>query len=137
MELGYTTLSLVYGTKFPLFPIQKKTPGSDRPTDFIAFSLIVYLVLVRSNAGYQRRMPLLKTIAQDATYYFLIIFTSHFVLELTLLFARVRALSLLHAFSVWIAETFIAFTTTNPRLVSDTGTHFLRFSSFTETFSVR
>ena len=62
---------------------------SDHPTDFLTFSLIVYLVL-RANL-YQHPMPsLFKTIAQDATYYFLVIFTSHLMLELTLLFARVR-----------------------------------------------
>lgn len=36
-------------------------------------------------------MPgILRTIVQDATVYFLVIFTSHFVLEMTLLLARVN-----------------------------------------------
>ena len=36
------------------------------------------------------KMPsILRTIVQDATVYFLVIFTSHFVLEMTLLLARV------------------------------------------------
>jgi len=35
-------------------------------------------------------MPsILRTIVKDATVYFLVIFTSHFVLEMTLLLARV------------------------------------------------
>jgi len=89
MEIGYTTLSLVYGTRFPLSLLGEFR--SDHPTNFTAFSLIVYAVL-QSNK-YQRRMLLFKTIAQDATYYFLIIFTSHFALELTLLVTRVRMLS--------------------------------------------
>jgi len=67
LELGFTTVSLLF--------------------DFLAFSLIVYLVL-RSNVQQFPIPNLLKIIAQDATYYFLIIFTSHLVLELTLLFAR-------------------------------------------------
>ena len=65
---------------------------SDHPKDLLAFSVIVYLV-VRSNV-YKVPIPiLLKTIAQDATYYFLIIFTSHLTLELTLSLARVRVFS--------------------------------------------
>ncbi|KAF9644217.1 hypothetical protein BDM02DRAFT_3263685 [Thelephora ganbajun] len=67
LEIGFTTISLLY--------------------DFLAFALIIYLV-ARSNV-YKFPIPsLLRTIAQDATLYFLVIFTSHLVLELTLLFAR-------------------------------------------------
>ncbi|KAF9645174.1 hypothetical protein BDM02DRAFT_3120678 [Thelephora ganbajun] len=55
--------------------------------DLSAFSLIIYLV-ARSHV-YRFPLPsLLRTIAQDATLYFLVIFTSHLVLELTLLFAK-------------------------------------------------
>ena len=60
------------------------------PSDLLAFSAIVYLV-VRSNIYYEVPIPsLLKTIARDATYYFLVIFTSHLVLVMFLLFASVR-----------------------------------------------
>ena len=90
IEIGFTSLSLVYGIKFLVFRLEGDT-RPDLPTDLTAFSFIVYLVF-RSNR-YQRRMPLLKTIAQDATFYFLIIFTSHLALELTLFAARVRMLS--------------------------------------------
>ena len=62
---------------------------SDHPTDFLAFSVVVYLV-VRSNLNKIPIPRLFKTIAQDATYYFLFIFTSHFVLLMFLLFASVR-----------------------------------------------
>ena len=61
----------------------------DHPTDLLAFLVIVYLVL-RSHL-YRVPVPsLLRTIAQDSTHYFLIIFTSHLVFELTLLLGRVR-----------------------------------------------
>ncbi|KAF9644210.1 hypothetical protein BDM02DRAFT_3190815 [Thelephora ganbajun] len=56
-------------------------------TYFLAFSLIIYLV-ARSNV-YRFQIPsLLRIIVQDATHYFMIIFTSHLALELTLLFER-------------------------------------------------
>ena len=61
----------------------------DYPADLLAFLVIVYLVL-RSHV-YRIPVPsLLRTIAQDATHYFLILFTSHLVFELTLLVGRVR-----------------------------------------------
>jgi hypothetical protein len=66
--------------------------GSDHPTDLLAFLLIVYLVL-RSNVHRLPMPSLLMTIAQDATCYFLVIFTSHVILELTLLLGRVGILS--------------------------------------------
>ena len=85
LELGVTGLSLVYGT---LAVLLKGGIPSDHAADFLAFSVIVFLV-VRSNA---RKVPLsrlFKIIVQDATYYFLIIFSSHLVLEFTIFLARV------------------------------------------------
>ena len=64
---------------------------SDHPTDLLTFSVIVYLV-VRSNVSKIPIPRLLRTIVQDATYYFLVIFTSHLVLVLFLSLARVRIL---------------------------------------------
>jgi hypothetical protein len=61
---------------------------SDNPPDLLAFSVIVYLV-VRSNVNKVPIPGLFKTIAQDATSYFLVIFTSHLLLVLFLLFASV------------------------------------------------
>jgi len=75
---------------------------SDRPTDILAFSVIVYLV-VRSNVKKDPIPKLLKTIAQDATYYFLVIFTSHFVLVMFLAFAEVRMLPSYSVFSLRLA----------------------------------
>ena len=51
--------------------------------DFLAFSLISFLV-AKSGTSNIRGPTLLGTIAQDATWYFLAIFSSHFVLEMTL-----------------------------------------------------
>ena len=64
----------------------------DRPADFLAFSLTVYLV-VRSNLNKVPISRLFKTIAQDSTYYFLFIFTSHLVVVMSLAFASVRTSS--------------------------------------------
>ena len=92
-----------YGISHHISPIRYKTflvvysgeAHSDHPTDLLAFSVIVYLV-VRSNL-YRVPIPsLLKTIAQDATYYFLIIFTSHFVLVMFMAFETVRIPSILY-----------------------------------------
>ena len=60
--------------------------------DFLAFSLIVYLV-VRSNVTKIPIPSLLKTIVRDATCYFLVIFTSHFVFVMFLFFASVSTSS--------------------------------------------
>ena len=86
LDIGFTAMSLVYGTSPPL---HFEDTRFDRPTDFLAFSLIVYLV-VRSNVNKVPIPGLFKTIAQDATSYFLVIFTSHLLLVLFLLFASVR-----------------------------------------------
>ena len=64
---------------------------SDHSSDSLAFSLIVYLV-VRSNVNNDRIPRLLITIARDATYYFMVIFTSHLVLVLFLASATVSTL---------------------------------------------
>lgn len=57
-------------------------------SDFLAFSLIV--VLAKKSQAPGLKMPsLLEIIVKDATRYFLIIFTSHLVFELTLNLGRV------------------------------------------------
>ena len=60
----------------------------DCPTDFLAFFVIVYLV-VRSNINRVPIPSLLRTMARDATSYFLMIFTSHFVSVMFIRFASV------------------------------------------------
>lgn len=58
------------------------------PTDLLAFLVIVLLVIGSKNRGF--KMPhILRTIVQDSTVYFLVIFTSHFLLEMMLLLSRV------------------------------------------------
>jgi len=53
-------------------------------TDFLAFLVIVILATKSELKGF--KMPrILRTIVRDATVYFLVIFTSDFVLEMTLL----------------------------------------------------
>ena len=93
----------------------------DLPTDSLTFLLIIYLAL-RSNVWQFQTPSLFRTIIQDATYYFLVIFTSHLLLEMTLLFANVRISSQFSIFFLWPAETFVAYTTTSPRRVSDART---------------
>ena len=63
---------------------------TDTTLDFLAFLIIIFLAAKSGLKGF--KMPsILRTIVQDATVYFLVIFTSHFVLEMTLLLARVTA----------------------------------------------
>jgi len=58
------------------------------PTDSSVFLVIVFLAAKSGRNGY--KMPkVFRTIVQDATIYFLVIFSSHFVFEMMLLFARV------------------------------------------------
>jgi len=86
---AFITTSLAYGTE--LFSSFIDHPGgihSYHPADFLAFSVIVYLV-VRSNVTKMPIPSLLKTIVRDATCYFLVIFTSHFVFVMFLFFASV------------------------------------------------
>jgi len=69
VEIVFTTVSLAY--------------------DILAFSVIIHLV-VRSNVNRVPLPGLLKTIVQDATYYFLVIFTSHLLLVMFLAFGSDR-----------------------------------------------
>ena len=57
-------------------------------TDFLAFLVIVLFATKPGFVGF-KMSRLLRTIIRDATVYFLLIFTSHFVFEMTLLLARV------------------------------------------------
>ena len=87
--LGFIVMSLVYGTEFLLSLIDHlENTHSDHLPDLLAFSVVVYLV-VRSGVKKDPLPKILKTIARDATYYFLVIFTSHVVLVMFLLFATV------------------------------------------------
>ena len=89
VDIAHPVISLVYGTDNFLSFIPETPVLIVPPSDLLAFLVIVYLV-VRSNVNKVPIPGLLKTIARDATYYFLIIFTSHLVLVMFLLFANVR-----------------------------------------------
>ena len=64
----------------------------DHLPDVLAFSVIVFLV-VRSNVTKDPLPSILKTIVRDATYYFLILFTSHLVTVIFFWLANVSASS--------------------------------------------
>ena len=93
VEIGFIAMTLAYGmVPLLLFIGYIEDIHLDHLTDTLAFSIIVYLV-IRSNI---RKVPIpsiLKTIVQDATYYFLVIFTSHLMLVMFLAFANVSTLS--------------------------------------------
>ena len=97
---------------------------ADHPLDFLAFSVIVYLV-VRSNVNKAPIPGLLGIIARDATHYFLVIFTSHLLFVMFLAFASVRMLQLSSIISLRLTYTFIASHQVTPCQVSYTGTRSL------------
>lgn len=71
LEIAFTSVSLFY--------------------DFLTFFVIIFLAARsgRGTAGLKFKIPgILRNIAEDATRYFLVIFTSHFVLLLVMVFAR-------------------------------------------------
>ena len=89
MEIAFTTVVLGYGTELLLpFTDHPGETRSDHPQDLLAFSVIVYLV-VRFNATEAPIHSLSNIIIQDATCYFLVMFTSHLVVVMSLLFASV------------------------------------------------
>jgi len=131
-EIGFTTISLVYGTTSPPFAFRLAGEiGTDYPTDSLAFGIIVCFAL---KAGtYRSKVPsLFKVMAEDAMLYFMVIFTSHLLLEMTLIFGSVRTFQIA-LFSLSSAETFVAFDQTTPRNVSNGATYVFR--SFTKLFS--
>ena len=91
--IAFFVVSFTYGTEFFLsFIDHLGDTRCDHLPDLLAFSVIVYLVLQSSVRGVP--IPsILKTITRDATYYFLVIFTSHVVLVIFLIFASVSTSS--------------------------------------------
>ena len=66
------------------------TPHYDTTLDFLAF---LFIILSAKRSRHGLNIPtVLGTIAQDATRYFLVIFTSHFILVMTLNLGRVSAI---------------------------------------------
>lgn len=71
------------------------TVENARETDTLAFLLIVFLAVMSEMQGLTQelRIPtILRTMAEDATRYFLVIFTAHLVFVLTLNLGRVSAM---------------------------------------------
>ena len=85
MEIAHTAISLFYGLPFPK---GLPTPAHQVTTDASVFLVIVALA-AKSGFKNLKMTMILRTVLRDATAYFLVIFTSHFVLEMTLLLARV------------------------------------------------
>jgi len=88
-EIAFIAMSLVYGMVFLMsFIDDLEDTRSDHPPDLLTFLVIIYLAVQSS----VRNIPIpsiLKIIIRDATYYFLVIFTSHIVLITFLTSARV------------------------------------------------
>lgn len=85
---------MVCRTYFESTPDGADPAGDVENSDSLAFSLILFLATrsSREMAGAKMKVPsILKHIAEDAMRYFLVIFTSHFVLMMTLLLAPVGA----------------------------------------------
>ena len=88
-EIGFIAMSLVYGTELLMsFIGDLEDARSDHSPDLLTFLVIIYFAVQSS----VRNIPIpsiLKTIMRDATYYFLVIFTSHIVVIMFLTFAEV------------------------------------------------
>ena len=83
-------ISLVYGEPLPEFPYLHTV----EPVPFLEDLLAFFAILRLPGRWAIRRFDvpgLLGTILRDARKYFLVIFTAHFVLAMTLLFARVSS----------------------------------------------
>ena len=95
MEVAYTSISLFYGPCKSCSDLERKVltdPAYNVCTsDLLAFSCFIFLAKRSKASGLKTRM-VLDVIAEDATWYFLVIFTSHLVLVLTLNFGRVSAI---------------------------------------------
>ena len=92
-DAAFIIVALIYGMELhsPFINHLGDTHFDDH-ADGLAFSVIVYLV-VRSNVHKIPIPSILKTIAQDATYYFLVIFASHLLLMFQLWTASVSTSS--------------------------------------------
>lgn len=94
LELIHSGISLLYGarSRFKPNPTSADFPKTMDTPDSLAFSLTIYFIARSKKAGFKLTI-VLQTIAEDATQYFLFIFTSHLVLVLALAFGRVSTTS--------------------------------------------
>ena len=93
-EVIYVSLSPVYGTVFPLLTARPTASNPFFIKDALALLIIVYSAKRRdgSLARVGGVPTLLDKILQDATAYFLVLFTSHLLLFLCEIFAPVSDL---------------------------------------------
>jgi hypothetical protein len=91
LEVAYTSISLIYGT-WEIYVATDSTDPADNlcTPDSLAFLFIIFMANKSKTGGF-KFTGILGTIVEDATQYFLVIFTSHFVLEMTLTLGRVSA----------------------------------------------
>ena len=89
VQIGFIAVALAYGTEFHLLLNDHLgLTRSNHLADLLAFSVIVSLV-VRSSVRGDPIPSIFRIMTRDATYYFLVIFTSHLLLVIFLAFARV------------------------------------------------
>jgi len=82
LKIGLIAISVAYGTRPPFIPHLEGDTHPDHPADFLAFSLIVYLV-VRSKLNKVPIPKLFRTIAQDATLFPVYIHLTSHVLDVS------------------------------------------------------
>lgn len=95
IEIAYTSISLFFGKPTHAFYVYIISLGSHKVSDLAAFTVIIVFGVtggLNSSAMSMSRSGIVKTIVQDASIYFVVIFTSHLVFVLTLVFARVGVL---------------------------------------------
>ena len=85
VKVVYTALSLVYGTSFSVI----QCPHYNSHKDTSAFLIVVYSARHRGIMRARGVQSLLDTIVEDATGYFLLIFTVHILVILFEFFAPV------------------------------------------------
>ena len=92
-EVVYTSISLLFGGfELSCKPDGTKSTLNIYKSDFLAFSLIIYRIIrVRKNALGHKFATILDTVAEDSMWYFLLVFSAHFTLVMTLNLARVSA----------------------------------------------
>ena len=91
LEVAFTSLSLCYGNVGIIVGLGWVPLTDDVPvSDVLAFLMVTFLARKAKVRGI-RVATLLDTIAKDATWYFMVIFTSHFVLVMCLNLGRVSA----------------------------------------------
>ena len=94
----YGHLPLLWCVRIIVYPnqtvfISETGPSGDMyAPDFLAF-LVMIVLTIKSRKSATKTRNILGVMAEDAALYFLVVFTSHFVLEMTLTLGRVSVTS--------------------------------------------